>query len=84
MHVYPWFACVPCAQVAVVVKCPMAPFQSCVYSWVKATGTLRQDPLAPAVGKVRRGFATLNNKCMELRKVRPGSQRRLLLRNHAL
>ena len=53
-----------------MVKCPMPPFQSCVYSWVKATGTLRQDPHAPAVGRVRRGFATLNNKCMELRKVR--------------
>jgi len=58
------------AQVAVVVKCAMAPYQSCVYAWVKATGTLRLDPLAPVVGRARRGFAPLNNKCMELRKAR--------------
>jgi len=54
----------------VVVKCAMAPYQSCVYSWIKATGTLRLDPLAPVVGRARRGFAPLNNKCMELRKAR--------------
>ncbi len=54
-----------------VVKCAMAPYQSCVYAWVKATGTLRLDPLAPIAGRVRRGFAPLNNKCMELRKARP-------------
>ncbi len=34
------------------------------------TGTLRMDPTAPQPGKTQRAFLPLNNKCMELRKVR--------------
>ena len=47
----------------------MAPLQATLYNWVKQTGTLRQDPDGPSSGKARRAYATLNNKCMELRKV---------------
>ena len=47
----------------------MAPLQATLYNWVKQTGTLRQDPDGPSTGKARRAYATLNNKCMELRKV---------------
>ena len=47
----------------------MSAHQSMVYTWVKTTGTLRLDPSAPTIGKVQREFASLNNKCMELRKL---------------
>lgn len=56
-------------KVPVVVKVAMSPYQSCIYQWVKASGTIRLDPTAPFLGKFRREFASLNNKCMELRKV---------------
>lgn len=56
-------------QVPVVVKVPMAPFQSVLYNWVKASGTLRLDPEGPMPGSTIRTYASLNNKCMELRKV---------------
>ena len=56
-------------QIARIVKAGMAPIQAALYNWVKQTGTLRQDPEGPSVGKNRRAYATLNNKCMELRKV---------------
>ena len=58
-------------QIARIIKAGMAPIQAAVYNWVKQTGTLRQDPEGPSVGKNRRAYATLNNKCMELRKVGP-------------
>ena len=48
----------------------MTAYQSVVYDWVKATGTLRLSPYDPRIGKSHRhNFAPLNNKCMELRKV---------------
>lgn len=56
-------------KVAVVVKCAMTPLQSAVYNWVKMTGTLRQDPMVRQVGRTHREYITLNNKCMELRKI---------------
>jgi len=56
-------------KVAYTVRVPMSGHQSMVYTWVKTTGTLRLDPAAPVIGKVQREFASLNNKCMELRKL---------------
>lgn len=56
-------------QIAVVLKVPMTAYQSRVYNWVKATGTLRLDPEGPLLGQRRHPFAPLNNKVMELRKV---------------
>jgi len=56
-------------KVAYTVRVPMSGHQSMVYTWVKTTGTLRLDPAAPVIGKVHREFASLNNKCMELRKL---------------
>lgn len=58
------------AQVAATVKVAMPPYQAVIYNWVVQTGTLRNDPEAPITGSTRRPYATLNNKCMELRKVR--------------
>ena len=58
-------------QVAVVVHVAMTAYQSVIYDWVKATGTLRLSPFDPRIGKSHRyNFAALNNKCMELRKVK--------------
>ncbi|KAL6776891.1 hypothetical protein ACKKBF_B03890 [Auxenochlorella protothecoides x Auxenochlorella symbiontica] len=57
------------AKVAMTVRVPMTPYQSAIYDWVKATGTLRLDPSAPQEYKMKRQFASLNNKCMELRKL---------------
>ena len=50
------------------IHCPMSAHQSMTYNWVKATSTLRLDPDSPLT---RRGlkWASLHNKCMELRKV---------------
>lgn len=56
-------------QIAHTVKVAMTPYQAVIYAWVVHTGTLRSDPEAPAVGNMRRPYVTLNNKCMELRKV---------------
>ncbi len=57
-------------QVALTVHVAMTAYQSVVYDWVKATGTLRLSPFDPRIGKSHRhNFAPLNNKCMELRKV---------------
>ena len=47
----------------------MSPYQSVIYTWVKATGTLRNDPDNVVSSKSFRKWANLNNKCMELRKV---------------
>lgn len=66
-------------QVPVVVKVPMAPFQSVLYNWVKASGTLRLDPEGPMPGSRIRVYASLNNKCMELRKVICSSAQSALL-----
>ena len=59
-------------QVAVVVKCAMSRYQAAIYNWVKSTGTLRLDPNNALAGKTRHPFVPLNNKVMELRKVRAG------------
>lgn len=56
-------------KIAHTVKVAMTPYQAVIYAWVVHTGTLRSDPEAPAVGNMRRPYVTLNNKCMELRKV---------------
>jgi len=56
--------------VAVVVKCAMSRYQAAIYNWVKSTGTLRLDPNNALAGKTRHPFVPLNNKVMELRKVR--------------
>lgn len=52
-----------------MVKVAMSAFQSTLYDWVKATGTLRLDPYGQQHARNHRQFAPLNNKCMELRKV---------------
>ncbi|CAN4109006.1 unnamed protein product [Withania somnifera] len=61
-------------KVSVVLRCRMSGFQSAVYDWIKATGTLRVDP----EDEKRRAeknpnyqpktYKVLNNRCMELRK----------------
>lgn len=56
-------------KVALTIKVAPTPYQSAIYDWVRVTGTLRLDPLNPLAGKHGRTFASLNNKCMELRKV---------------
>lgn len=59
-------------KLAYTIKVPMSAHQSMVYTWVKATGTIRLDPEAPRVGsagRARREYAGLQNKCMELRKL---------------
>ena len=56
-------------KTAYTIRVPMSALQSVVYTWVKTTGTLRLDPNAPTIGRVHREFASLNNKCMELRKL---------------
>ena len=48
----------------------MSRYQAAIYNWVKATGTLRLDPNNALAGKTRHPFVPLNNKVMELRKVR--------------
>jgi SWI/SNF-related matrix-associated actin-dependent regulator of chromatin subfamily A protein 2/4 len=58
-------------KVAYTVKVPMTPKQAIIYDWVKATNTIRIDPAGPiaAARKQHAAFASLQNKCMELRKV---------------
>ena len=51
------------------IHCPMSAHQSVTYSWIKATGTLRMDPMVDMGPKSKKDWATLQNKCMELRKV---------------
>ena len=53
-----------------MVKCAMSRYQAAIYNWVKSTGTLRLDPNNALAGKTRHPFVPLNNKVMELRKVR--------------
>lgn len=47
----------------------MSEYQSKIYNWVKATGTIRLDPESPLFVNKRHSYAPLNNKVMELRKV---------------
>lgn len=64
-------------KVAVVAKVPMTPYQSAIYNWVKATGTIRLYPTDQRRFKFKNAFAPLNNKVMEMRKVRgPGCRGR--------
>ena len=65
-----------------IIKVPMARFQGVAYNWIKATGTLRLDPDSALSANTFRTIAPLNNKVMELRKVKapahalPGSPER--------
>jgi SWI/SNF-related matrix-associated actin-dependent regulator of chromatin subfamily A protein 2/4 len=54
----------------ITVKCPMSAYQSAVYNWVKATNTLRVDPIRRRHAHGNRAWEPLQNKLMELRKVR--------------
>lgn len=62
-------------KVSIVLKCKMSAIQGAIYDWVKATGTLRVDPEDEKLRIQKnpyyqaRTFRTLNNRCMELRKV---------------
>jgi SWI/SNF-related matrix-associated actin-dependent regulator of chromatin subfamily A protein 2/4 len=56
-------------KVALTVKVSPTPYQSAIYDWVRATGTLRLDPATQFGGRAGRVYASLNNKCMELRKI---------------
>lgn len=58
------------AQVSYTVKVAMPPYQANIYNWIKATGTIKADPSKALPGKPFRKYINLNNKCMELRKVR--------------
>lgn len=62
-------------KVSFVLKCKMSAIQGAIYDWVKTTGTLRVDPEDESL-KVQknpyyqaRTYRTLNNRCMELRKI---------------
>ncbi|KAL3536805.1 hypothetical protein ACH5RR_000171 [Cinchona calisaya] len=62
-------------KVSIVLRYRMSAIQSAIYDWIKSTGTLRVDP----EDEKRRAqknpiyqaktYKTLNNRCMELRKV---------------
>ncbi|KAK9757914.1 hypothetical protein RND81_01G194500 [Saponaria officinalis] len=62
-------------KVSFVLKCKMSALQGAIYDWVKTTGTIRVDPEDEKLRAQRnpyyqaRAFKTLNNRCMELRKV---------------
>lgn len=53
----------------------MSAFQSAIYDWIKSTGTLRIDPEDEKLKSQKssvyqsRTYKTLNNRCMELRKL---------------
>uniref|UniRef100_A0A803KZC0 ATP-dependent helicase BRM n=1 Tax=Chenopodium quinoa TaxID=63459 RepID=A0A803KZC0_CHEQI len=63
------------AKVSFVLKCKMSAIQSSIYDWVKTTGTLRVDPedekfkVQKSPYYQARAYRTLNNRCMELRKL---------------
>ena len=68
-----------------IIKVPMARFQGVAYNWIKATGTLRLDPDSALSANTFRTIAPLNNKVMELRKVRrPGMPCHARLRANTL
>ncbi|KAL8138466.1 hypothetical protein V2J09_004467 [Rumex salicifolius] len=62
-------------KVSVVLKCKMSAMQGAIYDWIKATGTIRVDPedeerrVQKSTLYQARAYRTLNNRCMELRKV---------------
>lgn len=47
----------------------MSAYQSAVYNWIKATNTVRVDPIHRRVAHGHRAWEPLQNKVMELRKV---------------
>ncbi|KAJ0966633.1 hypothetical protein J5N97_023550 [Dioscorea zingiberensis] len=62
-------------KVSVVLRCSMSPLQSCIYDWIKSSGTIRVDP-EDELRRVQKNpryqvkkYKHLTNKCMELRKV---------------
>ncbi len=61
----------PTHMPALLSPCYSALTRCCLpyYFTYPPAGTLRLDPTAPFQGKFRREYASLNNKCMELRKV---------------
>lgn len=58
-------------KITITVKCPMSAYQSAVYNWIKATNTVRVDPVHRRVSSASasRDWEPLQNKVMELRKV---------------
>lgn len=56
-------------KITITVKCPMSAYQSAVYNWIKATNTVRVDPIHRRVAHGHRAWEPLQNKVMELRKV---------------
>lgn len=57
-------------KITITVKCPMSAYQSAVYNWIKATNTVRVDPQHRRTAQSHRAWEPLQNKVMELRKVR--------------
>ncbi|KAH7669570.1 DNA helicase protein [Dioscorea alata] len=62
-------------KVSVVVRCRMSAVQSCIYDWIRDSGTIRLYP-EHEMRKVQRNpkynvkkYTNLTNKCIELRKV---------------
>ncbi|KAG0453129.1 hypothetical protein HPP92_025793 [Vanilla planifolia] len=62
-------------KVSIVLRCRMSAIQSAIYDWIKSTGTIRVDP-EEELRKAQKNplyqikmYRSLNNKCMELRKV---------------
>ncbi|KAJ3685779.1 hypothetical protein LUZ61_014943 [Rhynchospora tenuis] len=60
---------------SIVLRCRMSAMQGAVYDWIKSTGTIRVDPEDESRKTQKnpmyqpKSYKTLNNKCMELRKV---------------
>lgn len=57
-------------KVTLTIKCPMSAYQSAVYNWIKTTNTIRVDPRHRRAAHGQRPWEPLQNKVMELRKVR--------------
>jgi SNF2 family DNA or RNA helicase len=57
-------------KVTITIKCPMSAYQSAVYNWIKTTNTIRVDPRHRRAAHGQRAWEPLQNKVMELRKVR--------------
>jgi SWI/SNF-related matrix-associated actin-dependent regulator of chromatin subfamily A protein 2/4 len=57
-------------KVTITIKCPMSAYQSAVYNWIKTTNTIRVDPRHRRAAHGLRAWEPLQNKVMELRKVR--------------
>jgi hypothetical protein len=57
-------------KVTITIKCPMSAYQSAVYNWIKTTNTIRVDPRHRRAAHGQRAWEPLQNKVMELRKVK--------------